>query len=478
MDNQLVQRIQKKFASCEDFIVKEIPLSKTVNLTVLYLESVSSSNLVHDFILQNISLLRDLGVHNFRDLNGSIPAPHCIFLSDDSDVEFYLTNGFTIVIKGQEILALETRADIHRSVSEPSTEQSIVGPKDAFTESIQINLGLIKRRIKTSSLKSKSLFIGRKTKTLVQLIYLDDVCDSSLVEKIYLKLNQIDVDSILDSGQISEYLSRPQKTPFPTILKSERPDQIASSILNGKVAILVDTSPFVLALPSFFGDFINPITDQYDKGFNVNFLKVIRLFCFFFTMMIPALYIALINYNEETIPTSLLLNFSIQRSDIPFPSVVEAFLILFVYEILRESDIRSPSPYGSAISILGALVLGDAAVSAGFVSPIMIIVVALTFITSLVFTEQELISAARFFRILFLLSASLFGLYGIWLAFIYFCIHMFELQSMGYPYFYPIVPGGFKEMIQQFLQPQDITHDCFRNPLLAKKNLIKQRRKP
>ena len=477
MENTIVKEVQRQFFSCDDLVLKTIKISKTLYIYILYLESISSSVLVHDFILKNISLLNDLGKHSFKDLDSSIPAPHSIIVENKDKIEFYLTNGFTIVIKENEILAFETRADIYRSISEPSTEQSIFGPKDAFTESIQINLGLIKRRIKSHFLKNKNIFLGRKTTTLIQILYLEDICSISLVDSILEKLQKIDVDSILDSGQISEYLSQKQNNPFPTIMKSERPDQIASALLEGKVAILVDTSPFVLVVPAFFIDFINPITDQYDKRFHVNFFKWIRFLCFFCTMMIPSIYIALINYNEETIPISLLLNFSTQRSNIPFPSVIEAFILLFVYEVLRESDIRSPSPYGSAISILGALVLGEAAVSAGFVSPIMIIVIAFTFITSLVFSEQELVNAARYFRIIFLISASIYGLFGVFLAFIYFCVVLFETKSSSYPYFYPIAPGGWKDFFHRFLSSKNIFLNTKRNPLLAKKNLTRQRRK-
>ena len=477
MENKIVLRCQKKFVNTPDFIIKEIRISLFTTLYVLYLESVSSSSIIHDFILKNVTLLRSLGKHHFKDLDSSIPAPHSVVVPDEEKIEFYLTNGFTVVVKGNEILAFETKADINRSVSPPSTEQGIVGPKDSFTENIQINLGLIKRRIKSHSLKGKEIFIGRKTLSMVQVLYLEDICESSLVSYALGELSKIDVDGILDSGQILEYLSLENNTPFPTIMKTERPDQVARSLLEGKIAILVDTSPFVLILPTFFADLINPITDDYNKGISVIFLKVIRLVCFFLTMMIPSIYIALINYNPEAIPTSLLLNFSTQRNFVPFPSFVEAAILLFVYEILRESDIRSPSPQGSAISILGALVLGEAAVSAGFVSPIMIIVVAITFITSLVFTEQELINAARYFRILFLLFASIYGLYGVFLGFVYFAIHMFEITSAHKPYFYPIAPFHKSYFLKSLLGPKKIIDDTFRSTMITKKNIIRQRRK-
>src|SRR5699024_3646163 len=172
--------------------------------------------------------------------------------------------------------------------------------------------------------------------------------------------------------------------------------------LAGKVLLFVDTSPFALIVPGFFSDFLNPVSDNYKKSNNINFLKVLRFCCFFLTILAPAIYIALINYNPETIPTTLLVKFITQRDNVPFPAIVEAVMMLIIYEILRESDVRFPNSYGSAISILGALILGEAAVNAGFVSPIMIIVIAFTFITSLIFTEQEVVNAARHFRIIFL----------------------------------------------------------------------------
>ena len=193
------------------------------------------------------------------------------------------------------------------------------------------------------------------------------------------------------------------------------------------------------------------------------------------TILAPAIYIALINYNPETIPTSLLINFSTQRDNVPFPAIVEAIMMLIIYEILRESDVRFPNSYGSAISILGALILGEAAVNAGFVSPIMIIVIAFTFITSLIFTEQEMVNAARHWRILFLIAAAFYGLYGIVLAFIYFLSHVTELKTMGKPYFYPIAPFDRVYLYKGLLKP-NIELDTKRSKMLAPHNETKQRR--
>ena len=474
MKNEIIERLKKEFRDNVDFIIKPIKVSFRQTIYVVYLESVTGSDKVNDYILKNITLLNALPKKKLKDLESLIPAPHTVILQNPDDIEFYITNGFTIVIRGSEMLALETRADITRGIPEPTTEQAVFGPKDAFTENIQINLGLLKRRIKSKSLKAKNIVLGRKTNTTINLLYFEDIAEEELVLHVEEELKKIDVDGIIDSGNITEYLSSENNTHFPTVIKTERPDTASKALLEGKLLILVDTSPFALILPGFFADFLNPVSDNYKKSNNINFLKILRLCCFFLTILAPAIYIALINYNPETIPTSLLINFSTQRDNVPFPAIVEALMMLVIYEILRESDVRFPNSYGSAISILGALILGEAAVNAGFVSPIMIIVIAFTFITSLIFTEQEIVNAARHFRLIFLFAAALYGIYGIVLAFFYFIIHVTELKTLGKPYFYPISPFD-KVYFMKGLLKTDIRKDTKRSKMLTDKNFTKQR---
>ncbi len=454
------ERIKEEFNNSSDLIIKKIK-----KLTIIYLESISSSDKVNDYI----TLITSMDNNKIRDVFDNMAAPNIKLVKELDQCEFYLTNGFTLVIKGKKVYAIETRADIHRSVNVPQTQQSINGPKDAFTENIQINLGLIKRRIKSSHLINDDFIIGRKTNTKVSVLYLEDICDSLLVRKIEDKLKEIDIDGILDSSVIAQFLTGNAKTPFPTAVESERPDRVASDLLEGKVAIIVDTSPFVIILPAFFFDFINPQSDDYNKSININFVKMIRAACLLITLLAPALYVALINYNQETIPLSLLINFSQQRDGVPFPAAIEAFLMLLMVEILRESDIRFPSSYGSSVSILGALILGDAAVSAGIVSPIMIIVVAITFITSLIFTEMEMINSLRIFRFLFLIAAAFAGLFGIVLAGFIFLIHLCSIETFNTPYTYPLAPFD-KVYAEKILMKKEVRKNKWRSKLLARKN--------
>jgi len=473
MENKIVKRIQEEFNKNPDLTTKKIKLSLLDTVYVVYLETVSSSDKVNDYILKNLSNLSGLKSKKIRNLDSILPGPNTKEIKNYDEIEFYITNGFTIVIRNNTILAIETKADINRSIAEPNSEPATNGPKDSFTENYQINLGLIKRRIKSHTLKTDEFVVGRKTSTKVGVLYFDDIAETEQVELIKKKISKIDVDGIIDTSSLGQLITDEFKTHFPTYIMTERPDNVSRALLEGKIAITVDTSPYVIILPAFLADFINPGVDQYNKNKNVNFIKILRFTCFFLSMIAPAVYIALTNYNQETIPTDLLVSFAVQRDGVPFPAIVEAFMMLFICEMLRESDLRFPNSYGSAISILGALVLGDAAVSAGIVSQIMIIVISLTFMSSLIFTEVELVSALRHLRFIFLILASFYGIMGIVFGLFYFLIRINDTYSFGKPYFYPIVPFDKTYLFKTLLKSR-AKKDIKRSSLLTDKNFTRQ----
>ena len=434
--NNIISKINKDFNNCNDLIYKKVSIKYKI-YHMFFLESVSSSDKVTNYILNGIAFNSSI-----QNINKKMPSPNFKEI-EINDINYYLCNGFTIVINENNIYAIETRAEIDRGINEPTTEKNLYGPKDSLVENIQINLGLLKRRLKTNNLKNEVTIVGKYTKTTTNLLYIDSIVDKKLVNDIKKRLNNINTDGILDSGVLKNILDN-KKNPFPTIKVSERPDTICAALLNGKVVILVDNSPFALIIPSFLLDFFNSATDTYIKPTNIDFLKLLRILCFFISIIIPAWYIAITTYNQETIPLSLLINFSNQRSGVPFPAIIEALIMILVCEILKESDLRFPNSYGSAISILGALILGEAAVNAGIVSPIMIIVIAITYISSLLFSDSEITGAIRIWRLIFLLSSSLFGLYGISLSIIAFITNITSYKSMYTNYTFPIIPFNKK----------------------------------
>ena len=430
--NIICKKIKKDFYNCNDLIYKEIKINLK-KYYIFYLESVSSSDKINTYILNGFAFNKSI-----KNINKNLPTPNFIRIKNN-DINDYLCNGFTIIIDNNDIYGVETRAPLDRSISEPTTEKNLYGPKDGLVENIQINLGLIKRKLKTNHLKNIINIVGSNSKTITNLLFLDNIVSPDLVDNINNKLKNINIDGVLDSGMIKNILDS-SKNPFPTIRVSERPDTICAALLNGKVVILVDGSPFALIIPSFLLDFLNPASDAYVKPTNIDFLKILRIICFIISITIPAWYIAITTYNQETIPLSLLINFSNQRSGVPFPAIIEAVIMILVCEILKESDLRFPNSYGSAISILGALILGEAAVNAGIVSPIMIIVIAITYISSLLFNDSEITGAIRIWRFIFLVFSSLFGLYGICLSMIFFIVNITSYKSMYLNYTFPIEP--------------------------------------
>ena len=467
--NKIVERIKLEFAKTPDLKVKEIKVNLLKKIYVVFIETICDTDKINEYILKNLTKY-----NSTINLNSNIPGPNTTFIKNPDEIEFYITNGYAIVISDDTIIAIETKGNLNRGITESSREPSLLGPQDAFNENHNMNIGLIKRRIKSNTLKSEELIIGRKTKTKISINYLEDVAQLDKVNKIIDKLKKIDVDGVIDCGTIANYIESENKSVFPTTKRTERPDFASYSLLEGKIVILIDTSPFAIILPTFLIDFINPISDNYVKSINVTFVKILRAFAFLISMMAPALFIATLNYNQETIPSSLLVNFSTQSAGVPFPSIVEMLILLLICDILRESDLRFPSNFGSAISILGALIIGDAAVNAGIVSPIMIIITALTFISSLTFTELEIGNALRYYRYIFLFSAAFFGLYGIFLCIILFLINIISTTSLDTPYFAPIAPFNKDYFFKTFLKKKD-KKNTSRSTLITEKNLTRGR---
>ncbi len=470
--NKIVTRIKREFQLNPDLVVKEYTLGMFKTIYVIFLETLSGSDKVNDYILKpltNINNQRKITKHN---LHNFLAGPNQKQIQKPDEIEYYLTNGFTVIILDDVIYAIETKAELTRSIAPNEVQTAINGPKDGFTENYQTNIGLIKRRIKSSHLKIENRFIGRLTNTAVGVLYIDDIVEKDLVAQVLKKLAKIDIDGIIDSSSISFLLDDENKSIFPTIKYSERPDDAVIELLRGKVVLVIDTSPFVLIIPSFFIDFLNPISDNYTKSNNIGFLKILRIIIFALGIITPAIFNALLCYNPESIPMNILINFAIQREGVPFPLIIETIMMLIVCDILKESDLRFPSSFGSSISILGAIVLGQASVEAGLVSPIIIIVVAVTFIASLTFTDLEIANSIRFFTYVFLFSSALFGLYGLFLAFIYFLIYITSIDSFAKPYFFPIAPFD-KTYFQNTVWKSPLKNDRRRTKMLSK-NKIKQ----
>lgn len=458
--------INNTFKDTPDLVKRKIKYAFS-SVHIYYIETICSSEQVNNFILKNLT-----NPNSHRKFKDILAGPNFKEINLNK-LEFYLYNGFTVLVYRNKIYAIETKASLDRSVTSPLVEQDLYGAKDALLENYQKNIGLIKRRLKSSHLKTKEYKLGRFTQTSTGVLYIDNITDMSLVKRIDALLNKIDTDSVIDVGELKQFLTMDKGNVFPPTKLTERPDVIVKALLDGKLVIVMDTSPFAIILPAVLADFINPISDKYLYQRNANNLKILRMICFFLTIFTPAFYIAIITYNQETIPASLLTNFITQNEGIPFPATIETFFMIFICEMLRESDIRFPSNFSSSISILGALILGDAAVSANIVSPIMIIITSLTFISSMIFSNVELSGAIRIWRFIVMIIASFYGLYGVALAFIFFIVSLSSYSSFGLPYTFPVVPFSLP-YLKETLYESDIHDNKKRSPYLTK-NIRKQR---
>ena len=441
----MIEKIKKVFGENPDLVIRKVKINILHKIYVIFFDTLANQDKINEYILKKLTNL-----NNIDNLESLIPGSNIVKLKSFEEIEYYLYNGFTIIVNKNKLYAVETKANLDRSIASNEVEIALKGPKNAFNENYQSNIGLIKRRLKTNKLKICELNIGRLSKSKIAIMYIDGITKMDLIQKIKSKLENVDIDMINDSEDLKKYLTNTYV--FPTIIATERPDRCAKSLSNGKVVIIAQESPTALILPAFLIDFLNPFSDYYTKDFTISMTKILRFSCFFLSMIVPAFYIAIISFNQEAVPTKLILNFAIQRTGVPFPAVIECIIMLLLCEILRESDLRFPNKYGSAISILGALVLGESAVSAGLITPIMIIVTSFTFITSLVFPEIEITNTLRVYRFAFLLGSSFFGLYGFLLMFLLFLLNLYSTESVGIMYSFPVTPFDFTYIKESILK--------------------------
>jgi len=475
---KIIDKIKELTGNSPDITIKEIKISNTYMATI-YIETISDSEQINNFILKTVEkkILYDKKINSKNILDimfNSIAGASMKKFNTYKDLLYYLFNGFGIVIMDgpKQAIAVETRRNLSRGVSEATSEAIVRGPKDGFTENFILNLGLIRRRIKDPKLWVHEVNVGRRSVTKVGIAYIKDIAEENLVNEIIKKIENIDIDAIIDSGYLRELIENDNKSNFPTLMSTERPDKASMALLEGKIVILVDNTPFVLIIPTFSIDYFHTSEDYYQKASNISFIRIIRILAFIISIITPAYYVAVTTHNYSSIPTGLLLNFATQRQGVPFPGFIEALIMMITFEILRESDIRLPSVGGSAVSILGGIVLGDAAVSAGIVSPIMVIVISITAISSLVFSSIDVVNAIRTWRILFLIAASFLGLYGIILIGIYFIIKITSIKSFGKPFMFPFAPFNLTSQKDSIIRLSK--NKLFkRNPITAKKNIIR-----
>lgn len=339
-----------------------------------------------------------------------------------------------------EALVLSSKGWDARAVDEPTTEQVVRGPRDGFTENIRTNTALVRRRIRDPLFRIEKMNIGKKTKTDINIAYLKGTAKEELVQEVRNRLKKIKIDSILESGYIEELIEDAPLSPFPTIQSTERPDKVAAAILEGRVAIFVDNTPFVLVVPSYFWQYLQASDDYYSRYYTGTFFRIIRYIAFIISLTLPSLYVMLASFHQEMIPTPLALTIASGREIVPYPVLLEAIIMETSFELMREAGLRMPKPVGQAVSIVGSLIIGQAAVQAGLVSPFMVIIVALTGIASFALPNYAASFSVRMIRFPLLIASGTLGLLGFAAAFSILAIHAITIRSFGEPYLAPATP--------------------------------------
>lgn len=352
-----------------------------------------------------------------------------------------VSGSVVILVEGCiKFLSIKIKTGQARAIEEPTSQTIIRGPKEGFTENIDVNIGLIRKRICNKDLRVENLSLGSVTNTTVSLIYIEGIAKDEIIQEIKKRLSKIRIDGVFEGGYIEELIKDDRYSIFPTFMNSEKPDSVAAALLEGRVAILVDGTPYSLTAPALFVEFFQVSEDYYHNYVVSTSIRIIRFAALLLTLLVPATYVALITFHQEIIPTTLLISIAAQREGVPFPALIEALLMETTFEILREAGIRMPKAIGSAISIVGALVLGQAAVEAGIISAVMVIIVSITAISSFAIPSYEMSNAIRLIRFTLMFMAGILGLYGVFMSLIVLVFHLCKLKSIGVPYLTPIAP--------------------------------------
>jgi len=356
-------------------------------------------------------------------------------------IERILSGDTLVLIEGvEQTLLISSKGWKDRSVEEPASENNTRGPRDGFTESIRTNTALVRRRIKDPMLRMEGMVIGTRSKTDVNIAYIQDLVKVGLVDEVKQRLSRIKIDAILESGYIEEMIEDAPFSPFNTLQSTERPDKVASALLEGRVAIFTDNTPVVLIAPTYFWQFIQAPDDYYNRYWVGTFFRMVRYIAFLISLTLPSIYVMLVSFHHEMIPTSLALTIASGREVVPFPVLLEAVLMELAFELMREAGLRMPKPIGQAVSIVGSLIIGQAAVQAGLVSPFMVIVIAITGISSFAIPSYSSSLALRIFRFPLLIASGTLGLLGFSGMFFILLLHALSIRSFGEPYLAPVSP--------------------------------------
>ena len=411
--------------------------------TVVFIDDLCNASMISEYvvlplrgfgktkpILENINSVKEV-IENVLDIGATDIA------KDVDDAIMHILSGDPAIIFDdyKEIIFVETKGFPVRGVGTPETESVLKGPREGFNELIVNNVALIRRRIKNPDLKFEAIIVGEKSQTSVAICYIDKIAPNDLIEKIKNKVKNLDLRFILDTNYIEDAL-KTQNSFFDTVGYTEKPDEVCAKLLEGRIGVIVDGTPFVITVPYFFLENFQMPDDYYLNKYYTNFNRMLRWAAFFIATLVPGLYVAIITYHFAMIPSLFMFRLAVSRAGVPFPTFIEVILMMLAFQFIKEAGLRLPQPIGGAMSIVSALILGDAAVGAGIASRITIIIVALS--TLAYFLIPKLYGALSFWAIILVCFSAGFGIPGFLSGALLLLIQLSELDSVGYQFLFPV----------------------------------------
>lgn len=434
----LIEKIKRIFNDCGDFAIRDFP---ELNISVLYIINLCDKKYITDCILkiQNKSNYKNFSRKDFQSLISSLPLSEC---KNENEITDKILSGNAVFISqdsdGLYVFSADAKSEDGRSISEPESESVVRGPRQGFIENAQVNVTLLRKIIKSQDLKVLNYQVGKTTKTDIKIVYLQGTADENILNTLKEKIESLSMNSCVDSGNLELKLQSKKYNFFSDFGNSEKPDKIASKILAGRIAIICDGSPVVLTAPYVFTESIQSTEDYLKSVYYATFIRILRIVSLILSIYLPAIYIAIYEFHKGAIPYSMFKLQSQTRSNIPFDIFTEMIIVLIVFEIIREVGLRMPKAVGDALSVVGGLILGDAAIKAGITSETVIVIAALTGICN--FMNPPFMNINVLLRLLCLITAKIFGFFGISFFFVLTLCILCNKNSFGVPYMTPFAP--------------------------------------
>lgn len=448
------QLIKNELKDCPDFVAKKVFIENQYAAFFLFMEQTANQDVIQRDFIRPVSAMTISELSNEVNIY-NLPCSEISLLYDTNTVLERLFTGECVLLCQKlpfavSCMLVDTK---ERSIEEPVTEKNVRGPHDGFVESLRTNLSLLRGKIKNSKLKFKTVKVGAQTNQTVVIAYIEGVANIELVNGVFDKVSKINLDGLTSIGALEQSIASNKNSLFPEFLSTERPDKAMAGLLEGRIVILLAGTPRVLIAPVSFISFFQALDDYSADWMQGSFFRMVRFLGLIIALFLPAMYIAVISFHYYAVPLSLLVSLAESRVRVPFPPIVEAMILELTVEMIREAAVRLPTYIGTAISVVAGLIIGQAAVEAGIVSNLLIIIVSTTAIASYVLPSQDMAMAIRILRFIYMVMASIFGIIGIVIAFALTIGHLLKLESLGQPYFQPYSPldkSGLKDSFVRF----------------------------